>query len=163
MVKQASAEQVKALAGMIKSAQVDKKAKLPGAGYLKGFFTGMRSFVDPVMPTAKVTVRQSVSLPALWEHMKKHPRIYGGIGGGAGLLGSGYLLGNAGNSELKDALNRSNTQLQKTTDALNKAKKGTGSFWGDLSNTFKWLLERFGKLFSSSSTETPKVSAATKQ
>lgn len=154
---------------MIKSARLRKKAapSIPGVRpLLKGFFTGTTKYFPYGATGSPAFKKQVISIPnlgkATWTHVKNHPQLYGGIGGGAGLLGSGILLGNIGKSDLKNALDRSNTQLQKTTDALNKAKKGTGSFWGDLGNTFRWLIERFGKLFKSSPGETPKITAATK-
>lgn len=119
MVKQASAEQIKELAGMIKVARMNKKSgtplpagvKVPFLSRLGGFFTG---HYKPSIQLGQIipnpTYDLKFSIPgmgkATWGHLKKHPLAYGLTGAGLIGTGTGLTAYNWADSSLKGALER---------------------------------------------------------
>ena len=124
--KEASAEQVRQLAAMIKQAGMKKEAApaTPGLGsYLKGFFTGTTKYL-PYAGGNFAYQTQKFSLPhakdIFIESVKKHPKTYAAFGLGIPLAGGSYMLGSAGKSDLKAALDRANATNTKLTEQNKK-------------------------------------------
>ena len=119
MVKRASAEQIKELAGMIKKQKLIKSA---------------RFIVGPAGEAAKATFMQNikdVGRRFAFNNPKtmKAVKIALPVGGGASARAASYGAGSAGKASLQNALDRANATSEKLT-AENKAlKKGSGSLW----------------------------------
>ena len=153
MVKKASAEQVKELAGMIKSAKLQKKA-LQYAPVIYGVNTGKgpARILNAIFKNFGTVNRGSTLPPAAAPFLKqlgKGTLKYGLPA--AGLFGGGIALGNIGKSSLREDLTKANESINKLTEQKKALENQSG--WAKLWEDFKkW----WAKLWESKQ-EAPKV------
>ena len=171
--KKASAEQVKELAGMIKKAQLKKKADTLLPVLAKKVVPAITQSADalaaPIIGqggalTGKALIK-SVKSPLfnrVGEWLAKNPKK--AIGGALGLtaLGTGtgaYAVGNAGKAELKGALDKANETSTKLVEENKKLKAGSGSLWEDILKALGQWWSRLSKSWNAGTEKTPAAPA----
>lgn len=165
--KKASAEQVKELAGMIKKAQLKKKADtlLPvlAKKALPAITQSAGAIVAPAISQggaiAGKTLTKSVKAPLfnrVGEWLAKNPKkaIGGALGLTAGAGVGGFAAGNAGKAELKGALDKANETSTKLVEENKKLKAGSGSLWEDILKALGQWWSRLSKSWNAGTEKT---------
>lgn len=170
--KKASAEQVKELAGMIKKAQLKKKAgpydlvlREPAKAVLHRFNTGRgpSRILGAIFGNSGSVGNLGKMIPgapsSVLSRIGKAGLKYGAPA--VALTGGGYALGNAGKAELKGALDKANETSTKLVEENKKLKAGSGSLWEDILKALGQWWGRLSKSWNAGAEKTPAAPATT--